>query len=105
MKKGDKCYIIVTNSTVHYNGYPVCLIREDEIFSSGEKFTLVCDKDYFSGHKAKRPQFYTDTGYRDWTPKNIHDFYYDFYLIDEKTYLKNRKDNFITHHGVTYIIR
>lgn len=109
MKKGDKCYIIVSNSQVHYNGYPVCLIREDKVYSAGKKFILTCEKDCFSGVPAKYPQFFTKGGYRNWTPKNIHDFYYDFNLLDEETFLKNHVINengeFITCNGIKYIIR
>ena len=109
MKKGDKCYIIVSNSQVHYNGYPVCLIREDKVYSAGKKFILTCEKDCFSGIPARYPQFSTETGNRNWTPKNIHDFYYDFNIIDEDTYLKNHIENnegeFIIYEGIKYIIR
>lgn len=105
MKRGDKCFIVVTNSEVRYNGYPVCRIREDVVYSSGKKFTVVCEKDCFSGRRPRRPQFFTESGNRNWTPKNVHDFYYDFILLDEDTYKANLNGNLITAYGETFLIR
>lgn len=105
MKKGDKCYILVTCKGVNYNGYPVGKIRENKVISSGKKFTLVNEKDYFSGKNAHYPQFFTETGDRNWTPKNVHDFDYDFYLISEDDYIKNLDRNIFTFRNIKYIIR
>lgn len=105
MKKGDNCYIIVTCEGVTYNGYPVCKIRKNKVVSSGKKFTLVDEKDAFSSKDEKHPQFFTETGERNWTPKNIHDFNYNFYLIDEDTYAKSIDRNIITFNNIQYIIR
>lgn len=105
MKKGDKCYILVTCKGVNYNGYPVCKLRETEIISSGKTYTLAAWKDYFNSKKERYPQFFTETGERNWTPKNEHDFYYDFYLIDENIYLNNVHENLITYRNTTFIIR
>lgn len=104
-KKGDKCYILVTCDGVNYNGYPVCKIKEDEIISSGEKYTLTSWKDYFNSKKERYPQFFTNTGERNWTPKNLHDFDYHFYLITENDYLKNINGNLFTFRNQQFIIR
>ena len=105
MKKGDKCYILVTCDGVNYNGYPVGKLRETEIISSGKTFTLVGWKDYFNSKKERYPQFFTDTGERNWTPKNLHDFDYHFYLISEDDYIKNLDRNIFTFRNIKYIIR
>ncbi len=105
MKKGDKCYILTTCEGVNYNGYPVCKLRETEIISSGKTFTLAGWKDYFNSKKERYPQFFTDTGERNWTPKNLHDFDYHFYLISEEDYIKNLDRNIFTFRNIKYLIR